>query len=79
MFVPILAAKHTDYMILGYSLAALILIVIVGSIWWRYQSLAKDEALLERLEQGEVAEAKMEPGTTADSQVNSSVQTPSRL
>lgn len=50
MFIPILAAKYTSYMLLGYGLAAGILALIIVSIWWRYQSLDKDERLLEQLE-----------------------------
>lgn len=51
--LPILAAKYTEYMLLGYGVAAFILAVIIGSIWWRYQMLLKDEALLEQLEKDE--------------------------
>jgi hypothetical protein len=40
----------TDYMILGYVIGLGILAVTVGSIWWRYRMLEKDEATLERLE-----------------------------
>lgn len=42
--------ETTDYMILGYIVAGIIFAVTAGSIWWRYRSLAKDEALLEQLE-----------------------------
>jgi hypothetical protein len=42
--------ETTDYMILGYAVAGVIFAVTVGSIWWRYRSLTKDEALLEQLE-----------------------------
>jgi hypothetical protein len=43
----------TDYMLMGYAIALVILAVTVGSIWWRYQIARRDEALLERLEQEE--------------------------
>jgi hypothetical protein len=43
--------ETTNYMILGYAVSLIIFTVIIGSIWWRYQTLAKDEALLEQLEQ----------------------------
>lgn len=52
--------ETTDYMIWGYALGLLILAITVGSIWWRYRSALKDEALLERLEREEGA-----PVTTA--------------
>lgn len=45
--------ETTNYMILGYAISILIFAVIVGSIWWRYQSLAKDEVLLDQLEKDE--------------------------
>ena len=45
--------ETTNYMILGYAVSLIIFTVIIGSIWWRYQTLAKDEALLEQLEQDE--------------------------
>ncbi len=61
MFDILLAAKYTEYMILGYALAAGILMVLVGSIWWRYQMLSKDEALLEQLEQEEQRETAPSP------------------
>jgi hypothetical protein len=45
--------ETTNYMILGYAVSIIIFAIIIGSIWWRYQTLAKDEALLEQLEQDE--------------------------
>lgn len=45
--------ETTNYMILGYAVSILIFSVIIGSIWWRYQTLAKDEALLDQLENDE--------------------------
>ena len=45
--------ETTNYMILGYAISLIIFVVLIGSIWWRYQTLAKDEALLEQLEQDE--------------------------
>lgn len=45
--------ETTNYMILGYVVSVIIFAVILGSIWWRYQTLAKDEALLEQLENEE--------------------------
>lgn len=51
--LPILAVKYTGYMLLGYGVSALILAIIIGSIWWRYQMLQKDEQLLEQLEKEE--------------------------
>lgn len=53
MLPIILAAKYTEYMLMGYGVAALILGIVIGSIWWRYQMLQKDEALLEQLEKEE--------------------------
>lgn len=52
-FPVILAAQYLDYLLLGYGLAAAILFLIVFSIWWRYRSLAHDEALIDQLEQEE--------------------------
>jgi hypothetical protein len=40
----------TDYMIMGYVIGLGILFVTIASIWWRYRTLAADEALLEKLE-----------------------------
>jgi hypothetical protein len=45
--------ETTDYMLMGYIGAAIILVVTIGSIWWRYQSLKRDEALIAQLEQEE--------------------------
>lgn len=42
---------HTDYMVLGYALTALMIGGLIFSIWWRYRALNQDEQLLERLEQ----------------------------
>ena len=47
--------EHTDYMILGYALTALMVFGLVGSIWLRYRTLEQDEKLLERLEQDDMA------------------------
>ncbi len=81
MLVPILAAKYTDYILLGYGLSVLILGVVIGSIWWRYRSLAQDEALLARLEREELdapvsAETPTQHPSTPESQ---SVKTPQVL
>ncbi|NDJ87107.1 MAG: heme exporter protein CcmD [Chloroflexi bacterium] len=55
--IIILAVKYTDYMLLGYGLAAVLIGGLIASIWWRYQLLRKDETLLEQLEQEGPAEA----------------------
>jgi hypothetical protein len=63
-------------MVLGYSLAAIILAVIITSIWWRYQVLAKDEALLERLEQNDAAtDVVTPPSANAEGHGGQSVTT----
>lgn len=45
--------EHTDYMILGYVLSALMVGGLIASIWFRYRALDQDEKLLDRLEQDE--------------------------
>lgn len=40
----------TDYMILGYVVGMAILLITVGSVWWRWRSLEQDEATLAQLE-----------------------------
>jgi heme exporter protein CcmD len=45
--------EHTDYMVLGYVLTALMIGGLVLSIWWRYRALEQDERLIDRLEQDE--------------------------
>jgi hypothetical protein len=42
--------NNLDYMIMGYVAGILILAITVASIWWRYQSLQKDEHALQELE-----------------------------
>lgn len=43
--------EYTEYMVLGYALSALTVGALVLSIWWRFRALAREEQLLQRLEQ----------------------------
>lgn len=42
-------ADTTDYMIMGYAAAFVILLITVGSVWLRYQQAARNIALIEKL------------------------------
>jgi hypothetical protein len=42
-------ADTTDFMILGYAVAFLILAVTIGSVWLRYRQAYRDLALVDQL------------------------------
>lgn len=42
--------KHSDYMALGYSAMALLMSGIIGTLYWRFRRLLREEAQIERLE-----------------------------
>lgn len=75
-------AETTDYMILGYAVAYLILVVTIGSVWLRFRAAQNSLALVERLAAEEGIslddEISIDPAPTAQPQPKPTLATDKR-